>query len=60
MRKKLEYLYYRYFTKTDVFVNWYLDTNHGSKKLPNGTWAVKQSDEFHQFCYNEAYKLFKK
>jgi len=30
-----------------------------SKQLKDKTWAVHQSDEFHKWCYNEGYKIWK-
>jgi len=32
----------------------------GSIQFDDGTWLVHQSDKFRSFCYNEAYKEFKR
>ena len=60
MKKLYKYIIMRWFSSPEKFIKWYLSKKHGSVKLNDGTWAVNQSDEFHNYCYNEAYKLFKK
>ncbi len=32
---------------------------HGSFQFDDGTWLVHQSDEFHKYCYDVAWKQFK-
>lgn len=49
----------RCFISNDKYIKKYLNNNGGSKKLSDGTWIVNQSDEFHKWCYNEGYKLWK-
>lgn len=50
----------RCFSSPEKLMKYYLSKNHGSMKLHDGTWAVNQSDEFHKYCYDEAYKNWKK
>jgi hypothetical protein len=50
----------RLFSSNNDFISWYINKNGGSIKLDNGSWIVNQSDEFHNFCYNEGYKIWEK
>ena len=49
----------RCFLSDDEFIKIYLNKNGGSKQLKDKTWAVNQSDEFHKWCYDEGYKIWK-
>ena len=57
---KVLFQYYkmRWFSSPETFIKWYLDKKYGSFKLPDGTWVVNQSDDFHTYCYDEGYKAW--
>jgi hypothetical protein len=54
-----QYIYMRWFSSSKTFIKWYLNKNFGKVKLDDNTWAVIQSDEFYQYCYNEGYRRWK-
>ncbi len=60
LKEICQYCIMRWFSSPETFIKWYLSRNHGSIKLNDGTWAVNQSDEFHTYCYKEAYNEWKK
>lgn len=54
----MKYVFIRWFSTPQDFIKWYLSKNNGSVKLKDGTWAVNQSEDFHLYCYNEAYQTY--
>lgn len=55
-----EFYIVRCFSSPETFIKYYISKNGGSIKLNDGTWVVNQSDEFHSYCYNEGYSVWKK
>lgn len=41
------------------YIRGYIRKRGGGIQFQDGMWLVLQSDEFHKYCYNEAYERFK-
>lgn len=58
--KLLFKLFLYLFPPKNWLFSWLRDKHGGSIKLDNNTWVVNQTDDFHKYCYDVAYKKYKK
>jgi len=49
----------RLFYSPEKYIKWYLNRKGGCIRTDDNGWIVNQSDAFHKYCYNEAYKIWK-